>query len=205
MITIVDYGVGNLGSIQNMLRYLGYESQISDSKAQIEEAEKLILPGIGSFDFGMSQLAKRDMIDVLNYKILDQKKPVLGICLGVQLMTRGSEEGELDGLGWFQADTVRFEFSDLGEDFSIPHMGWNFINTHKDSALNEKMHDNSKFYFVHSYHLKADDPTDVLYVTRHGYDFAAALEKDNMVGCQFHPEKSHKYGMRLLDNFVKNY
>jgi len=205
MVTIVDYGLGNLGSIQNMLRYLGHDSQIASRKQEIESAEKLILPGIGSFDFGISQLLKREMVEVLNYKVLDQKKPILGICLGVQLMTRGSEEGDLKGLSWFEADTIQFNFTGYKGKLSIPHMGWNFIEKRKVSKLNQNMHDQSKFYFVHSFHLKPDDPADVLYETHYGYDFAVGLEKDNILGCQFHPEKSHKYGMRLLDNFVKNY
>lgn len=205
MITIIDYGVGNLGSIRNMLKKIGATSQITNDISLIAKADKLILPGVGSFDYGMSKLNELNLVDVLRKKAMEDKVPILGICLGVQLMTRGSKEGILPGLGWFDAETVPFDFTNLQENLIVPHMGWNRIRKNNDTPLMLEMTENSKFYFVHSFHLKADRPEDVMLYTIYGYEFASALEKDNILGVQFHPEKSHKYGMCLLNNFATRY
>jgi glutamine amidotransferase len=205
MISIIDYGLGNLGSIRNMLKKIGVPSQITNDINLIDKAEKIILPGVGSFDYGMSKLNELNLIDVLWNKAMVDKIPVLGICLGAQLMTRGSKEGVLPGLGWFDAETVPFDFSSCSENLIVPHMGWNGIRQNSDTPLMTNMYDNSKFYFVHSFHLKADRPKDVMLYSTYGYEFASALEKDNVLGVQFHPEKSHKYGMCLLSNFASRY
>lgn len=205
MITIIDYGVGNLGSIRNMLKKVGATSQITNDIDLIAKADKLIIPGVGSFDYGMSKLNELNLAGILTKKAMEDKVPVLGICLGVQLMTRGSKEGVLPGLGWFDAETVPFNFAHLEENLIVPHMGWNRIRKNSNTPLMSDMYENPKFYFVHSYHLKADRPEDVMLYTTYGYEFASALEKDNILGVQFHPEKSHKYGMCLLNNFATRY
>jgi glutamine amidotransferase len=204
MITIIDYGAGNLGSIQNMIRKIGYKAIVSSNEEDIFNADKLILPGVGSFDFGMKQLNNSGLIDVMNKKVLEFKTPILGICLGVQLFTKQSEEGGMMGLSWFNAETVKFNFNDTGK-FKIPHMGWNEIIQKKESKLLENISLNSRYYFVHSYHLKCLDINDSLAETNYGYNFVSAIEKNNIVGVQFHPEKSHKFGMHIFNNFIQNY
>lgn len=204
MITIIDYKTGNLGSIQNILRRIGEESLITSDKSVIADAEKLILPGVGSFDTGMRNLLELDLIDALNSKVLNDEVPVLGICLGMQLLSQKSEEGNLRGLGWINAETKKFVISDTVE-YKIPHMGWNYLALKKSSPLMHDMYPDPRFYFVHSYFFKANDTDDILASTIYESEFTSAVEKGNILGVQFHPEKSHKYGMRLLKNFVDNY
>lgn len=205
MLVIVDYGLGNLGSIQNMLKKIGVKATISSDSSIIQQATKLILPGVGSFAFAMNQLAELNLIDILNKKVLDEKTPILGICLGVQLFTSFSEEGNCKGLNWIEANTVKFSFNESKELLKIPHMGWNDVVPNKQSKLFEGMPEDSRFYFVHSYYLQPKHEQDTLLKSHYGFDFTCALEKDNIVGVQFHPEKSHKFGMQLLRNFVENY
>jgi glutamine amidotransferase len=204
MVTIIDYGVGNLGSIQNMLKKIGVEAIVTANISDIESAEKLILPGVGSFDYGMQQLAERDYISVLNQKILNNKTPILGVCLGVQLFTKKSEEGNINGLGWFDAETIKFKF-DTSSNLKIPNMGWQDVIVKKSSKLTQNLPEDSRYYFVHSYHLKCRHNEDVILSSNYGYEFACGIEKGNIVGVQFHPEKSHKFGMALLKNFVELY
>jgi glutamine amidotransferase len=207
MIIIIDYGVGNPNSIKNMLRKCG-ENQvmISSSIDQIKEAKKLILPGVGHFDYGMKKLAEYNLIEVLNLKALEEKVPVLGICLGAQLLTNRSEEGSSKGLGWINADTQRFNFSqEISKTHKIPHMGWNEVSKAKESKLLENMPLDLRYYFVHSYHIVCSNQEDVLLNSSYGNTFVAAVERENIMGVQFHPEKSHKFGMKLLNNFINNY
>jgi glutamine amidotransferase len=204
MITIIDYKTGNLGSIQNILKRIGEDSVVTSDKDEIARATKLILPGVGAFDTGMRNLSVLNLIDILNKKVIEEKIPVLGICLGMQLLSKGSEEGSLPGLGWIDASTVRFEFEDSTE-YKIPHMGWNFIRQHKTGRLFDNMYPDSRFYFVHSYFFSANDPEDVLTSTTYEIEFTSAIERGNILGVQFHPEKSHKFGMKLLKNFVDFY
>jgi len=204
MITIIDYKTGNLGSIQNILKRIGEDSVITSDKNEIERATKLILPGVGAFDTGMRNLLELDLVDVLNKKVKVEKIPVLGICLGMQLLSNGSEEGSLPGLGWIDAETIRFRFEDTIE-YKIPHMGWNFIRQHKDSKLFGNMYSDARFYFVHSYYFSANNVKDVLLSTTYEIEFTSAVERGNILGVQFHPEKSHKFGMKLLKNFVDFY
>jgi len=204
MITIIDYKTGNLGSIRNMLKKIGEESIITSQKDEIARATKLILPGVGAFDTGMKNLKDLDLIDILNEKVLNNKTPVLGICLGMQLMSGTSEEGILPGLGWISAETTRFKFIDTKE-YKIPHMGWNFICQKKESKLFTGMFPDARFYFVHSYYLNSAETSDTLTSTTYESEFTSAIEKENILGVQFHPEKSHKFGMKLLRNFIDFY
>jgi glutamine amidotransferase len=204
MITIIDYKTGNLGSIQNILKRIGEESVVTSDKNVISGATKIILPGVGAFDTGMRNLNELDLVEILNRKALEEKIPVLGICLGMQLLSKGSEEGSLPGLGWIDGETVRFRFQNSVE-YKIPHMGWNFIRQHKPSRLLEGMYPDPRFYFVHSYYLRANDRIDVLTSTEYEIEFTSAVERGNVLGAQFHPEKSHKFGMKLLKNFIDFY
>ena len=203
MITIVDYNTGNLGSIKNMLSYLGIESKITNKKEDIERAEKLILPGVGHFDYGMQQLQKINLISTLNKKVLEEKIPILGICLGVQLFMQMSEEGVKSGLGWIQGKAVLFNKSNFTSSQKLPNMGWAEVTNCNESKLLNNMPSEPRFYFAHSYHLELENKNDCVLTSKYGYEFAAAIEHENILGVQFHPEKSHKYGMKLLENFVK--
>jgi glutamine amidotransferase len=187
-----------------MLKRIGEETVITSDPDIIAEAKKLILPGVGSFDTGMDNLHKLGLIEILNTKVIKEKVPVLGICLGMQLLSKNSEEGKLDGLGWIDAVTIKFSFESSGE-FKIPHMGWNTVIQHKSSILFNEMYPEPRFYFVHSYFLKVNDNSDILTSTEYGTEFTSSVEKGNILGVQFHPEKSHKFGMKLLKNFVDNY
>ena len=204
MIVIVDYGAGNVASIRNMLRKAGYESEISGSPEALSAATKLILPGVGHFDHGMQGLAERGLLSPLNRRVLEDRVPVLGICLGVQLFARSSEEGELPGLGWIDADVRRFDPARMAEKLRIPHMGWADVEIVKSHPLFSELPSSPRFYFVHSYHLVCDTESDVALRATHGYAFTAAVALDNVMGVQFHPEKSHAYGLRLLENFARS-
>ncbi len=202
MITIVDYKVGNLGSIQNMLKKIGAKSQITSDPVKLESAEKIILPGVGAFDSGVESLKKFNLWDVLNQKALVEKRPILGICLGAQLLCQGSEEGKQKGLGWIDAQVKKFNFED--RSFKVPHIGWNYTDIQKESKLFKNMYEEPKFYFVHSYYMQVDDNSG-LTKTNYSFNFDSAVEKHNILGVQFHPEKSHKFGMKLLENFVSEF
>lgn len=202
MLTIVDYDTGNLRSVQNMLKSLGVASRISGARADILSASKLILPGVGHFDFGMRSLKQLDLIGALNEQVLEKKTPVLGICLGFQLLTRGSEEGSEPGLGWIAADTRRFERSRMVAALRIPHMGWADTEFRASSPLFAKIEPTPRYYYVHSYHVVADSESDELCHAVHGYRFVAGVERGNIAGVQFHPEKSHRFGKAVLANFA---
>ena len=200
MITIIDYGLGNLESIVNMLKKLGHTKKISQNKEDLLNATKLILPGVGSFDTGMNNLNEREYTEVLHKKVIEDKISVLGICLGMQLLANSSEEGIQRGLGWVNARSVKFKNNSL----KVPHMGWNNIKLLKQSNLFDPEHKFRKYYFVHSYHMICEEDKDVLATFEYGNNFTAMVEKNNIYGAQFHPEKSHKYGMEILNQFVKN-
>jgi glutamine amidotransferase len=205
MIAIVDYGMGNLGSIKNMLHKIGTQSIITSNPEEILKAEKLILPGVGSFDSGIKNLAELGLIEILNQRVLKDKIPILGVCLGVQLMTIGSDEGEMDGLGWFDAKTIKFNTEIVKEKLLLPNIGWRDVLLNKPSKLYKDMYEDPRFYFVHTYHLVSNEPSDVSMSANYGYDYVVGLENDNIIGVQFHPEKSHKFGMKLYENFVRYY
>ena len=203
MIVIVDYGVGNLGSIINMLKKAGAKAIASSDPDVLLQAEKLILPGIGAFDAGMNKLNEHSLVPLLNYLALEKKVPFLGLCLGLQLMTKKSEEGQTQGLGWLNADTVRFKF-DVGQaQLKVPHMGWNTIEIRRPHPLFTDLDSEARFYFVHSFYVQSRDPEIVLAKTDYGGCFHSILGEGNIMGAQFHPEKSHKFGLRLLKNFAE--
>ena len=202
MITIIDYGAGNLASIRNMLRSLNAECEISSDPKKISRAQKLILPGVGAFDHGMHSLRELGLIDILSQKVLVEKTPILGICLGVQLFTKRSDEGTLTGLGWIDAETVQFDKAALTVNERVPHMGWRDVELNQPSRLAEDLPTDSRFYFVHSYHLRCHSPSDVLFSASYGYSFPSGIEKENIYGVQFHPEKSHRFGKKLLANYA---
>lgn len=206
MITIIDYGMGNLGSVKNMFKKIGEDSIISSDKEEIKAATKILLPGVGSFDNAMRNLKDLDLIDLIKEKVLRDKTPIMGICLGMQLLTNASEEGSLEGFGFIDAYASKFNFENINEELPIPHMGWNRTNLEKDSKLYENNDEkNRRFYFVHSYAVQCNNKSDILTTTEYGYKFVSSFEKNHIIGCQFHPEKSHKYGMKLFKNFVENY
>lgn len=200
MIVIVDYGVGNVGSVQNMLRKVGAKSRISGKQADIEDADKLILPGVGHFSHGMSKLRDTGLIPILEEQVLKKNKPILGICLGMQMMTRGSEESDTPGLGWIEAFTHRFPDT---PGLRIPHMGWNTVRSGPSAQLfNRDELDAERFYFVHSYFVRADRAEHIAASCLYGIDFVAAFQVGNLYGVQFHPEKSHLFGMELFRRFA---
>ncbi len=203
MLVIIDYGMGNLGSIANMLRRLNAPAQVSSKIADIEAASALILPGVGAFDHGMQRLRESGIERVLRKKVLMDRTPILGICLGMQLFTRRSEEGDLPGLGWIDGETKRFDVRRLDQRLKVPHMGWNLVEPRHDHPLFEGDAP-FRFYFVHSYHVCCENADNVLAVSYFGRAFTAAICKDNILGVQFHPEKSHRYGLTLLANYVRH-
>lgn len=203
MIVIVDYGVGNLGSIKNMFKKAGFKAEPSSDPAVIRGAEKLILPGVGAFDAAMRKFRETGLVSVVGELVLEKKIPILGLCVGLQLMTKGSEEGSEAGLGWFDAETVRFKFDAEHASLKIPHMGWNEINIRRDHPLVNGLPEESRFYFVHSYHVVAQETDAVLATTEYGVTIHSILGRGNILGAQFHPEKSHKFGLQFLKNFAE--
>jgi len=203
MITIVDYGMGNLGSIANMFKKVGASVVVSSDLEAIQKATKLVLPGVGAFDNGMACLEERGLVPLLHRRVLEDRVPILGLCLGFQLFTRRSEEGNRPGLGWINGETVRFHFEDDNAHLKIPHMGWNRVEVRKESVLFDHMSVDRRFYFVHSFHVVCADPGAVLSSTTYGYTFVSGVEQENVMGLQFHPEKSHKFGMQLFRNFAE--
>ena len=202
-IVIVDYGMGNVGSIAKMLKWIGHPAEVTSDPRRIAQADKLILPGVGSFDSGMRRLTELGLVASLGEMVLIRKTPTLGICLGLQLMARGSEEGEALGFGWLDAQAVRFRVASDQAKLKIPHMGWNTVEINHCDTLFRDFKPEPRFYFVHSYHLVCDRPDDVLATTEYGYSFASAVQRENIMGTQFHPEKSHQFGMKLLKNFAE--
>jgi glutamine amidotransferase len=201
MTTIINYNLGNPKSIKNMLAYLGIESRISSDHVEIASADRLILPGVGHFQHGMLQLEQLGLIDILKKEVLENNKPILGICLGMQLLTKHSEEGNLAGLGFIDAQTKKFELQDA--TLKVPHMGWNTVEFKKDSPMNAGVSINPRYYFVHSYFVDCANQDDILCATQYGQEFVSGFQHENIFGLQFHPEKSHKFGMELLANFCK--
>lgn len=201
MVGIINYGLGNLGSIQNMLKVIGEKSIISADIKALNTCDRYILPGVGAFDAGMTRLRESGLVDFIKNKVLEEKAPILGICLGMQLLGRKSEEGSLPGLGLIPFDNIRFRLED--SNLRVPHMGWDIVEFKQSNPLLKNLQGTQRYYFVHSYHALCDSKDNILMTCDYGYEFAAAVVKDNIMGVQFHPEKSHDFGMALLNNFVK--
>ncbi len=201
-LVIVNYGMGNLNSVKRAMSKLPVNAVISSKPEDIAECDKIILPGVGHFGKAMSNLKELGLLDVLNESVLVKKKPILGICLGMQLMAKTSEEGDSLGLGWFDGEIVKFNVSDSLK-YKVPHMGWNQVVIKKESPLMKDLPEPKEFYFVHSYHFKTEHQSDVLNESEYDYKFVSALEKDNIFGVQYHPEKSHDTGAKLLKNFIE--
>ena len=200
MITIVDYDMGNSRSVVNMLQRIGFKAEITRDHKKLESAEKLILPGVGSFDTAMKNLEHFELKELLDRKALIEKVPFLGICLGMQILTNSSEEGNLSGLGWIKGSASKFKSDN---DIKVPHMGWNYIQPSSNSRLCKNLEDNSRFYFVHSYYVQVNEEEHSSMKTTYSLEFDSGIEKDNIFGVQFHPEKSHKFGMQILKNFAE--
>lgn len=203
MLAIIDYGVGNLASIENMLKKLGCPAHITSDPDAILAASKIILPGIGSFDHGMRSLRAMNFESLLRHKALEQKVPVLGICLGMQMLGQASEEGVESGLGWIDAACQRFGHEPWDSRLKVPHMGWNTVLDQGGNPLLAGIDETPRFYFVHSFHLVCNDPSLVAGTTHYSIPFTSMVRQGNIYGAQFHPEKSHRFGLALLRNFVE--
>lgn len=203
MITIIDYGVGNINAFVNVYKRVDVPVKIAKTKDDLEGAEKLILPGVGHFDHAMTQLNNSGMRDKLDELVLGQKVPVIGICVGMQMMANNSDEGKLDGLKWIDATVKKFDETKIHQVTRLPHMGWNDVKPVKDIELFKGLENNSIFYFLHTYYFHCNKQEDVMAMTDYGGEFASAAHHENKYGIQFHPEKSHHYGEILLHNFAK--
>jgi len=202
-IVIIDYNMGNLRSVQKAFEKVGCNAMISNEPDNIREADKIVLPGVGAFRDGMKHLHELDLIELLNEEVLINKKPFLGICLGMQLIAKKSyENGETVGLGWIDAEVVKFDFSNKDKKLKIPHVGWNEVTYQNKNILFQDIADANDFYFVHSYHFSTEENI-VSSTTDYGFDFVSSINKDNIFAFQFHPEKSQTAGLKILENFIK--
>ena len=201
-IVIIDYNMGNLRSVQKAFEKVGIDVVISNDIKTIQNASKIVLPGVGAFKDGMKHLEELNLIEVLNKEIIENKKPFLGICLGMQLIAKKSyENGEKNGLGWIDAEVVKFDFSSINKKLKIPHVGWNNTKFKNKNKLFYNVEDDSDFYFVHSYHFKTNEDV-VTSVTDYGFDFISSICKENIFAFQFHPEKSQTVGLQIIENFI---
>lgn len=202
MIVIVDYGMGNLRSVAKKLEMIKVKAVISSNPEDIDRADKLILPGVGHFAQGIKNIQEYGLLPALNKRVLENKIPVLGVCLGMQLFADHSEEGDAKGLGWIKGKVIRFNFDSLPGNLSIPHVGWNTIRIKQDSFLLKNIPPETRFYFTHSYHFDGVDPAAIIATTSYGYDFPSIIRQGNIYGTQFHPEKSHLTGLEIYRNFI---
>lgn len=203
MITIIDYGVGNINAFVNVYKRVHEPVKIARSGADLVGAEKLILPGVGHFDYAMEKLNTSGMRDELDDLVLNKKVPVIGICVGMQMMANYSDEGNREGLKWIDASVKKFDVSKIHQTTRLPHMGWNDVKPVKDLRLFKGLEEDAIFYFLHSYYFECNKAEDVMAVSDYGIEFASAAHHENKYGIQFHPEKSHHYGEILLHNFAK--
>jgi imidazole glycerol-phosphate synthase subunit HisH len=202
MITIINYGLGNIKAFGNIYHKLNIPFSIATEAAHLKGATKIILPGVGDFDWAMDRLEKSGMRQPLDTLVLEQKVPVLGICVGMQILAKSSEEGILPGLGWIDATVKKFDTTTFKQKTKIPHMGWNDVKPTKNNGLFNGLETNALFYFLHSYYFDCNQEGDTLAVADYGAQFACAANHNNIYGVQFHPEKSHQYGIQLLNNFA---
>lgn len=206
MIAVLSYGMGNTAAILNMIRRAGGKAYSCESAEDLEHARAIVLPGVGSFDNGMIKLRDSRLLDAVEETVLSGQRPFLGVCLGMQLLFEKSEEGQQPGLGWLKGNVTRFDFA--GRPFAprlkIPHMGWNVVNPIHFESLYAGLEDEARFYFVHSYHVNCEDESDVLARSTYGYEFTCSVRRGNIWGAQFHPEKSHRFGLKFFENFLRN-
>lgn len=203
MITIVDYGLGNIKAFVNVYERLNIPIKIAKTKYDLNDASKIIIPGVGAFDYAIEQLNKSGMRDELENKVIRDKVPVIGICVGMQILAKSSEEGKLPGLGWVDGKVLKFDINNIPYKTRLPHMGWNNINPIAESTLLKGFNNESRFYFLHSYYFVCNNQQDIISTTQYGIDFSSAINHNNIFGIQFHPEKSHSNGVSLLNNFAK--
>ena len=203
MITIINYGVGNISAFQNVYKRLNIPTKIASTSEDLVNAQKLILPGVGSFDYAMSQLNASGMREKLDKLVLEEKVPVIGICVGMQIMGNRSDEGKLDGLKWIDSQILKFNETLINQRTKLPHMGWNDVTPIKNHPLFIGLEKEAIFYFLHSYYFKCNNPSDSISISDYGISFSSAVNHKNIFGIQFHPEKSHQYGEKLLYNFAK--
>jgi glutamine amidotransferase len=203
MITLIDYGVGNIFAFQNVYKRLDIPTKIARTNQDLEAAQKLILPGVGSFDYAMNQLNNSGMREKLDELVIEKKVPVIGICVGMQMMGNRSDEGKLEGLKWIDSEILKFDENLIQQRTKLPHMGWNDVAPVKNHPLFVGLEKEAIFYFLHSFYFKCNNPADSIAVSDYGLSFSSAVNKDNIYGIQFHPEKSHQNGEKLLHNFAK--
>jgi len=203
MIVIVDYGLGNVRAFESLYKKIDIPCIVASSAVELGQASKIILPGVGAFDFAMDSLLRSGMREQLDHMVVDLGTPVLGVCVGMQMMSTHSDEGSLPGFGWIDGCVKRFDFSGSSTPTDVPHMGWNNVKPVSSSGLFEQLDDHSRFYFLHSFYFSCTSQDSVIATTNYGGDFASAVEKDNVFGVQFHPEKSHGWGVRILENFAR--
>jgi glutamine amidotransferase len=203
MITIIDYGLGNIRAFLNVYERLSIPVKVARVPQEVENATKIILPGVGSFDYAMRQLSRSGMREVLEKRVLDNKTPMMGICVGMQMLAHSSEEGTEPGLGWIKGNVCKFDPYLIPFKSRLPHMGWNTIVPKENVNLFNGIENHARFYFLHSYYFECAEKSQVISKTDYGISFASAINKENVFGIQFHPEKSHHNGIRLLDNFAK--
>lgn len=201
MITIVDYGLGNIRAFLNVYKQLNMEAKTAQTAAELEGVTKVILPGVGAFDHAMERLEESGMRETLDDLVLRQRVPVLGVCVGMQILARTSDEGKLSGLGWINGRVRAFRSWDPARSLPVPHMGWNDVKPVPGSKLFDQLQSEARFYFLHSFFFECAREEDALAVSHYGAEFSSAVNAGNIFGVQFHPEKSHHFGTRLLKNF----
>ncbi|MBW0434139.1 imidazole glycerol phosphate synthase subunit HisH [Leptospira yasudae] len=203
MIGILNYGVGNLKAFANVLKSLNFPHQIVHTKEELKACSKIIMPGVGSFDSVMNKLLESGIQEILTELVLEHRVPILGVCVGMQILASGSEEGVKSGLGWINGYVKKFKFNEQNRSLTIPQIGWNEVVAIKDNGLLKDLENNPRFYFLHSYYMDCAEQADILGTTDYGGPFACAVNKGNIYGTQFHPEKSHHNGVKVIHNFAK--
>lgn len=203
VVTIVNYGLGNIQAFANIYKRLNIDFNVAATAGELRMANKVILPGVGAFDWAMTRLNDSGMRKTLDELVLGKQKPILGICVGMQMMAQRSEEGALDGLRWIDGCVRKFDVSALKSKTCLPHMGWNTVNTNNGNPLMSHCDGESRFYFLHSYYFQCNNPQDVIATTEYAIQYASAVNHENIYGVQFHPEKSHRWGIQLLKNFAE--